>query len=296
MLSVTEILIAILEVVPVETLIHLQRVNTKFKDVIQHSPALQRAMFFRAQERGPTFDEIMNSSPKTGAKLIRPFYRYPEMTMINTLLQKKFPAWFQQYHYPYGKDYYYGKPHAPSPPNGIDALSHINESFTRHGATWRQMLVSQPPIRKLQVVVVDLPERAPARIRSKMFDFSDTDPLGIRMGTLYDLVQGFLHENRSFAVDWWEYTWKDTHNDLYDHVPEGYDSTGPLPLPKVLKEMRISEASWAQPNVADLLSLILSAHSIGDVDRDCLQHPTDTSKESKDKQQLSLVPLQPLQG
>lgn len=79
------------------------------------------------------------------------------------------------------------------------------------------------------------------------------------MGTMYDLVQGFLDDGRSFGVDWWEEVWTQDHSERYETYA---GSVQPLPLPRmhVLDEMM-------QPTCPDLLHLILSADLMENVNK-----------------------------
>ena len=74
------------------------------------------------------------------------------------------------------------------------------------------------------------------RVRSTTFYFIQSNPPAAGSDIMYDLVQGFLDDGRSFGVDWWEETWM-------QDPPERYNMYGgsvqPLPLPRVLKDMYI---------------------------------------------------------
>ena len=57
------------------------------------------------------------------------------------------------------------------------------------------MPVSQPPILKLRIVVVDVPRSGQPRYRRQTGEHGD----GIRMSTLFDIVQNFMSDNRYSA-------------------------------------------------------------------------------------------------
>lgn len=60
------------------------------------------------------------------------------------------------------------------------------------------MLVRQPPILNLRIVVVDVPQSGQPHYRTQTDEYGD----GIRIGSLFEIVQGFMSENRYLGVEW----------------------------------------------------------------------------------------------
>ena len=172
-----------------------------------------------------------------------------EPTAINTLLQAKFPHWFNQWHRCCSLSHstVHGIEGGPSYDHNVftgyhssrrDAtddptiwhsiLAYNSAAITRAEASWRRMLVCQPPIRQLEVVIHGPCRGFEFHGSVTTLDFTNTDKAGVRMAILYDLVQRFVDRQRHFGVDWWE------NNKVYfDHGEEAscwHHSREPLPL------------------------------------------------------------------
>ncbi|KAK7044354.1 F-box domain protein [Favolaschia claudopus] len=71
-----------------------------------------------------------------------------------------------------------------------------SDAFRRAGASWRRMLVTQPPVRTLAVRRVN---NGTGGFSYRLATMSD---LSLRMGYLYDLVLPFTEDGMWFCVDW----------------------------------------------------------------------------------------------
>jgi hypothetical protein len=80
----------------------------------------------------------------------------------------------------------------------VDRYRH---AFLRKGATWRHMLVQQPPA--LELGILDVHIGFDTTEFTKHWAYFDDDG-GLRMGPLYDLVQEWLGTPRHFCqLVWW---------------------------------------------------------------------------------------------
>ncbi|TDZ39310.1 hypothetical protein CTRI78_v010607 [Colletotrichum trifolii] len=207
-LAIPELLESILAQLDITTLlVSASRVSKRWKALMDESPAVQQALFFSPILCfGDARDE--DQGHRTASE--QPIRR------INPLLARKFDKCF----FDFGPTYafhrransFYELSWSPRPtkivqeiwggwsqsrPEEMDdekaALQKAyNESFTRKGASWRRMLVSQPPppgLGYLRFDISDIPAEGhlikSAMIRPK----SDSPFAGLRMGQLYDLVQ-----------------------------------------------------------------------------------------------------------
>lgn len=116
-LATPELLLMILMHLDMKTLLLCQRVNNQFLTTIENSHECQRALFLAGEE------------------LRKPFE--PSMTRMNPLLQSKFRPWFDDIK--------------------IDQVSFATlelakcrDVYLRPEASWRKMLVAQPPVSRLR--------------------------------------------------------------------------------------------------------------------------------------------------
>ncbi|KAK7013241.1 hypothetical protein R3P38DRAFT_1505978 [Favolaschia claudopus] len=70
------------------------------------------------------------------------------------------------------------------------------DAFKRAGASWRRMLVTQPPVRSLFLKYVTINQRG-ARTRQ-----ATLSALSLRMGFLYDLILPLTQGDVWFWIDW----------------------------------------------------------------------------------------------
>jgi hypothetical protein len=170
-LSIPELLeLILLQLPPQDLLLNAQRVNRRFREVIAGSILLQRALFFHP---APTDSDTA-----------------PE---FNPLLKRSFPGWFKD------------KRFAAASRSETFKQLNWNKSktktaaYARKNASWRRMLVAQPPATALYIVRL-FPQRFSKRHTMKKREFTQ----GVRMGPFYDLVQAHFEfvKVASFDVLW----------------------------------------------------------------------------------------------
>ncbi|KAH7358705.1 F-box domain-containing protein [Plectosphaerella cucumerina] len=190
-------------------LLSAQRVSTWWHSVITSSPALQQHLFFRPDERRRRASEAAGHGIAT--------------TDFNPLLVASFGRCFFD---PQGvgirqtaMSFYASMPLAtgvPLPtqlppksrerPKTVEEMRHAAmRRFTRPGASWRRMLVSQPPPPPTLGFVKMEDNLYTPHVRVWNRPATST-PDGLRMGQLYDLVQseaaGSRTTSRSFRLLW----------------------------------------------------------------------------------------------
>jgi hypothetical protein len=215
--GIAELLEAVLLELDMRTLlVSAQRVSKHWHAVIKHSPRIQQALFYTPVRLGSGGRSSEEAVP-----------------VINPLLQEKFGKFFfdidSDYSYIHRSDAFGKLPWATSTLNplyvdsrlGISEFPHwtsgspqdqrSRQVFTRSNASWRKMLVSQPPPPVLgfswleaddgQEVLMGV---ADPRLHGASRAGVAGD--GVRMGMLYDLVQHRVayHERSSL---WFRVTW-----------------------------------------------------------------------------------------
>lgn len=162
-----------------ELLTSATRVCRRWHSLIEGSPLLRRYLFFDASAE----------SCRT----------------INPLLQANFPPWFELPEYRQGV--WAGFAHQPPAVAKIPlAQPEHREALTRSGASWRRMLVQQPPIFRLGFVLAE------TAYSTAELDFPD----GLRMGALYDLVYSYSCRDDNPAS--WCMVWAPAPSDFDDTV------------------------------------------------------------------------------
>ncbi|KAF7346472.1 hypothetical protein MSAN_01875200 [Mycena sanguinolenta] len=81
-------------------------------------------------------------------------------------------------------------------PGSLDTIEAMpwSDAFKRKGASWRRMLVSQPPVQTMTIEKISFQL---GRRRAVL------ENLSLRMGVLYDLVVPFINDNKvAFRVHW----------------------------------------------------------------------------------------------
>ncbi|OTB17885.1 hypothetical protein K445DRAFT_20353 [Daldinia sp. EC12] len=168
--NVTELLESILSKVDDrDVLVNAQRVSKRWRDVIKASPTTQKALFFRP-----------SSVP------LAPFQTYS----VNRFIVAALPFLFN-------KLVSTGGDLEPLKPYGDvtigDLACHFDFEFRRKwladNASWRGMLVSQPPIKKVQWQVWKV-EKMDQRVILPPTLVELEFPEGLRTGDLYDLILG----------------------------------------------------------------------------------------------------------
>ncbi|RYP69404.1 hypothetical protein DL770_008241 [Monosporascus sp. CRB-9-2] len=162
-LDTTELLEAILLKLDIRTVIlSAQLVNRQWHDLITKSPAIQQAIFFKPVE-------ATNGAP-----------------LRNPLLTELFPPFFG------------GENEMRFAIDAFEELAMARQerlaAFRREGASWRRMLVQQPPVRELGMW------ETVSRMGGDGHTFRrERYPEGLRMGELYDLVAVIRYR---FCVFW----------------------------------------------------------------------------------------------
>jgi hypothetical protein len=224
-LATVEVLEAVLLELDTRTLlVSTQRVSKYWHALIEHSPRIQQALFFLPVRAGTD-----RSSSSEGC-----------VPVTNPLLHEKSGRFFfdvdGDYGYIHRSDAFGKLPWATSILNPIYVDRRVGESyfphwtagspqdqrarqaFTRHAASWRKMLVSQPPPPLLAFTWLEdhdgweiLMGVAKPRLHGARRAGLDCSGDGVRMGMLYDLIQQHVahHERNSI---WFPVTW---------HRPDG---------------------------------------------------------------------------
>ncbi|KAF2652080.1 hypothetical protein K491DRAFT_719266 [Lophiostoma macrostomum CBS 122681] len=160
---------------PRDLLLNAQRVSKHWKDMITTSPTLQRILFFRP-----------GSFPDASEWRLNPFLSTP------------FWPWFVIYE------------HCDDLPDrkNIESLGWTTRkglrAFLRPNASWRRMLVVQPPPRRLGITLVNTVEQNRDTVYMGHLDFGggELHERSVRMGALYDPTIQFLllRAGRTFGV------------------------------------------------------------------------------------------------
>ncbi|KAH7391717.1 hypothetical protein BKA66DRAFT_458317 [Pyrenochaeta sp. MPI-SDFR-AT-0127] len=163
------ILIQLHHVAPLHELLQAQLISHRLHTAITSSPRLQQLLFFRAQPN--------NVSRSSAA------------WTLNPLLRHHFLPWFVQ---PSDR---WSMPNQES----IQALDWIparKDAFLRPEASWRKMLVIQPPPKTLSVTLL---------VHTRLGDFisdatdqcADSPSGGVTMASLYDITESFVRTESS---------------------------------------------------------------------------------------------------
>ncbi|KAJ7648804.1 hypothetical protein DFH06DRAFT_1095597 [Mycena polygramma] len=167
-ISTTELLELILWHLPMRSLLVTAPLVSKTWQAITLSPILQRALFFQPDTSAASADTIQNPIL---AEFFQPFFA-PAMDGDR-------PRW-------------------PNTVAEIRAMpwSKAPDAFRRRDASWRRMLVRQPPAQTILVRQCSHGATSDER-RAVLAD------LELRMGMLYDLTLRFINrDNTSFCIRW----------------------------------------------------------------------------------------------
>ncbi|KAH9908335.1 F-box domain-containing protein [Xylariomycetidae sp. FL2044] len=209
-LGVTELLEAILlQLDMTSLLVSASRVNSTWHHLIQTSPAIQQALFFRPMISGRSADANDARPPPS------------EDLVMNPLLVRKFGKYFfdtgEDDCRIYRCDTLYNLPWGHDRDQATQKLNY--ESFTRKGASWRRMLVSQPPPMQLGALwqeVGTVPEDESVQEASSALiepQLSRDSP-GLCMGDLYDLVQYHSGHHALWSF-WYRVVWNTARSPYY---------------------------------------------------------------------------------
>lgn len=169
-------------------LLQAQRVNRTFNAMITNSPSVQRALFFRGKST-----EVI--APEAHDQIGHQSVTWEQ----NSLLCQAFPAWFRMLP---SSLHWIGKR------NYKDTFDHLDwnsseerrRAYARREASWRRMLVVQPPTTLLEVRG-HIHAMGGDRERTGKVILND----GVTMGLLYDIVESFFMGGRSSNSFWLEW-------------------------------------------------------------------------------------------
>ncbi|KAK6078709.1 F-box domain-containing protein [Seiridium cupressi] len=221
--SIVELLEAILLQVDMATLlVSASRVSRAWHNVMMNSIAIQQALYFKPTP-AKTHKHKTHKSTQEGAQAPRQSSTCEELDeppQLNPLLVKKFsPCFFDlseertcfrrsgsfyalpwtarpheeiEFTHPFKEGSYHTirKPTAPTA-EATRQETLARSRFTRQGASWRRMLVSQPPPPQLGYLLPDLSFSIdnPTTHMALVTPGAPEKSPGLRMGQLYDLVQ-----------------------------------------------------------------------------------------------------------
>ncbi|KAK7044353.1 hypothetical protein R3P38DRAFT_3176615 [Favolaschia claudopus] len=166
-MSSPELLELILAHLPMRDLLCIAPLVSKTWQATATTPSLQRVLFF---ESDPSADPSDPTQNPLLTEIFSPFFSH---------LDNKYARW------PGSHFSIKAMPWAKNP-----------DAFKRAGASWRRMLVTQPPIQTLALEYVSIAPTCSSTCLATMSDLS------LRMGYLYDLVLPLAEDGVLFWVDW----------------------------------------------------------------------------------------------
>lgn len=233
---------------PVTLLTSVQRVNKSWKEVFDGSVLLQRKLFFMPDEGRPLEPHPQTIREKDTNS--EPAKVYP---VLNSLLVRHFrssffPVGSKFYGYPRRSESFYeqrwtskhnrlklkrkldnGDNKYESVKPGMSKAEALQvlldrDRFTRAGASWRKMVVSQPPIPDFTAMEfspknMDNPN-SPEKLEYCKFKANDPEK-GLCMGQLYDFVQDKAG-NHPLDSLWYRVLWFEPHEPFASDL--SYDS------------------------------------------------------------------------
>ncbi|KAL4950224.1 hypothetical protein BDW69DRAFT_187563 [Aspergillus filifer] len=211
-----------------DLLVAAQRVNSYWLATIRNSPRLQQALFFEPVSSPANPQELYNlpdSMSRGGSPIPEP-YCTRLWVSINPLLRKHFGRMFfnltnvrEFYHWEYFMQQIALPRQLDLRRGSIDEACKARwRAYTRREASWRRMLVTQPPQPGLGYVRRSKTGSGISIVHTAFLDTSkiSTDrnspdfnmKPGLRFGLLYDIVQdcGVRHSDPTRAV-WLRVTW-----------------------------------------------------------------------------------------
>lgn len=215
-LAIPELLELILSHVDMRhLLLSVIRVSKEWNRLITNSPTLQKKLFF-APSAEPTselgWDPLSDDSgrPVFNPLLVEKFgpcffdftdtygfIRQAESFYALPWAKNVYKTEAAPYDIRYGQDYRLSKPDIDA--EGMRHVDRERKRFIRRGASWRRMLVTQPPLPSLGYVRGDdgglgKPEEV------SMIVLDQTPHGGLRMGPLYDMVQHHAGHHDQYAL------------------------------------------------------------------------------------------------
>ncbi|KAF4307396.1 putative f-box domain protein [Botryosphaeria dothidea] len=203
---------------PMRDLLRIQQVCRAWQSTIQNSPTIQQSLFFAPKRRK------------------HPIYPEKETWEVNALLAEEFPPWFQIGYIKSRWDWPMARSFTGLPWTKDEKKI---QAFMRPEASWRRMLVTQPPIRDVQIIIKcdhirnlinddylrfvgkrQLQEAAPGAdsLFSELLKYP-----GATMGFLYDITQDFIlskHVVSNFFIQWRPFLPPDTSGYVSDSNDE----------------------------------------------------------------------------
>lgn len=181
-----------------------QLVNREWRATIVNSPALQRALFFQP------WPAIPSPSPSTGVGKEQQPCPKPK---INPLLAEAFPMFFDKC--------CFGRRKSELASFAHNSAAGYGDALLQVGASWRRMLICQPPVMRLGIWHRYRPQRGPrlpnrdcpGSFTCRAFSLQEEErPAwpelgllpGLRMGTLYDRVIDMLVGGRCSVALYWD--------------------------------------------------------------------------------------------
>lgn len=228
LLRIPELAELIFQHLPLRDLLLAQRVCRTFHATIHASPTLQQCLFFAPKKRRYPRHPQNRASSSSNPSRQRKNDDEDEAWETNPLLAAAFPPWFQLRYVRSRWDW----PQASSFANELPWAGDGERvrAFMRPEASWRRMLVTQPPLRDVQLLVkcdhvrnlvsddyvrfVGGKERCwrggggggvGGDAEDGAFGELLEDAPGVTMGFLYDITQDFVlgrHVVSNFFIHW----------------------------------------------------------------------------------------------
>lgn len=192
-------------------LVSAQRVSKHWHAIIAHSPRLQQALFFRPA--GPRGSE--HSPPVINDLLSRKFGKFffqvdEDFTYLHRSSAFSKLPWATNALNPLPVTVF-GPSRYPAWTAGSPQTEDSRRIFRRRNASWRRMLVSQPPPPVLGFSWLDLGDGQELQLgvldpQIHQSSRTGSHGNGVRMGMLYDLIQHRLTHHTRNSV-WFRVTW-----------------------------------------------------------------------------------------
>ncbi|KAL7822818.1 hypothetical protein V8C26DRAFT_387579 [Trichoderma gracile] len=217
---------------PVTILTSIQRVNKTWKGVVEGSPALQRKLYLKPDGKvklglhpqAQWLKDDREKFPAVNSLLVRYFKNcffnfgrtYGWLRRAESFYEHR---WTRHHHrlkrmdMPWEPSSIY-QPMLERRLDGRETIEAIQERerFTRSGASWRNMLVCQPPIYSFGVMIFQ-PQRGasplPQRMEKAIIKAHDQS-VGLCMGQLYDFVQEKAGHHHLSSL-WFRIVWFEPH-------------------------------------------------------------------------------------
>ncbi|RAK96491.1 F-box protein [Aspergillus ibericus CBS 121593] len=151
-LSTPELLVLILTHLDPQTLLLCQRVNRTWATLIQTTPTLQEALFFRPSPNPDTNHPHHHHHHHHHHDALETTTPIPETKTYNPLLLSHFPSLFPAITSPSPLN----TGNFPAPLSNLALIHHKSQrsAYLRQDASWRRMLTHQPPSRALGVIKI----------------------------------------------------------------------------------------------------------------------------------------------